>query len=153
MAYCDWRCVQERVPAGTYRLPTEDEWEYAARGGLVGRRYPWGNADPVRADIPRACFSGLSLTGTQSRTCPVGSFPPNGFGLFDMAGNVYEWCLDEWRGPVGTNAPASATGLAVQRAWRGGSWASKAPQLQCDAGGGMSQMQWLDTIGFRCVRQ
>ena len=78
MAYAQW--------AGK-RLPTEAEWEKAARGRLVGKRYPWGDEiDSTKANYDFNVGS----------TAPVGEYPPNGYGLYDMAGNVWEWCMDEY---------------------------------------------------------
>ena len=93
--FCRWLSAK---CGATVRLPTEDEWEWAARGGVVGARYPWGWGAPEG----KACFRAR-------RAARVGKFEPNGFGLYDVAGNVFEWC-------------ATSNGAAVAR---GGSWAEK----------------------------
>lgn len=93
-AYCSW--------AGG-RLPREDEWEYAARGGLVGTRYPWG--DELLPDGEHRCNIWQGEFPTRdtaddgwSGTAPVEAYAPNGFGLHNCVGNVWEWCADPWRG-------------------------------------------------------
>ena len=83
-------------------LPSEAEWEYAARGGLVGARYEWGEEDPhqgePRANTWQGIFPVVNLEKDgHARTAPVGCFPANGFGLYDMTGNVWEWTKDAYR--------------------------------------------------------
>jgi formylglycine-generating enzyme required for sulfatase activity len=80
VSFCKWLSLET---GKRYRLPTESEWDYAARGGQIRRLYPWGDEPPNG----RACFGA-------GKPCAVGQFPPNAYGLYDMAGGVAEWCQD-----------------------------------------------------------
>jgi formylglycine-generating enzyme required for sulfatase activity len=102
-----WRDVEAFCAWAGRELPTEAEWEYAARGGLDGAEFVWGDDDPQETEPlantwqGRFPFENTELDGW-TRTAPVGSYPPNGFGLFDMAGNVWEWTADWYSGSGGT---------------------------------------------------
>lgn len=147
VAYCQW--------AGK-RLPTEAEWEWAARGGLAGQAFPWGDqpVDPTRANY------GGSKLGT---TTPVGSYPANGYGLFDLAGNVWEFLADEWetypaapqRNPIaGGNFFLDKSFLTItsRRVIRGGSWGGGPVNLRVTYRDSHPPDGAKDFVGFRCAR-
>jgi len=141
------------------RLPTEAEWEKAARGGLSGTPYPWGKAE---ADATHANFN-----WNLGNTVAVGNYPPNGYGLYDMVGNVAEWCLDEYKSSFYSVFPVrnplsgaesiqwlldNYTGVGSLRVLRGGSWFSSASNLRSANRDYGNPKGAYATSGFRCAR-
>ncbi|HUE88717.1 MAG TPA: formylglycine-generating enzyme family protein [Vicinamibacterales bacterium] len=145
-AYCAW--LTHRLGVAV-RLPSEAEWERAARGNLDRRRYPWGDdIDPSRANfLPDP---GLKrYRGTR----PVGSYPPNAFALYDMTGNVWEWVAD-WHGPdtYREDDPRNprGPGEGTLRIVRGGSWVTHdVSQLRCAHRHKVPADTYAYSIGFR----
>jgi formylglycine-generating enzyme required for sulfatase activity len=109
--------------ANGYRLPTEAEWEKAARGGVSGKRFPWGT-DTISFNEANYSNHPTYSSGSMPHTSPVGAFAANSFGLHDMAGNAYEWCWDWYGYETYSNGTTNPTGAASgsMRVLRGGSW-------------------------------
>jgi len=147
-AYCDWLSSKSSL---TSRLPYESEWEWAARGGLVGKPYPLGNTATGEN------FLNNNLQNSRS----VAQGPPNGYGLYDMSGNVWEWCLD-WFSPVSyfftshypqvnsvdtEHSPA----IGAERVVRGGSWANDKDLVKIYTRGSQPPNWCSPYLGFRVV--
>ncbi len=113
------------------RLPTEKEWEWAARGGLRGKEYPWGDQEPTS--------SRANYDDNVGKPTVVGSYPANGYGLYDMAGNVWEWCQD-WYDSDRDN-----------KVLRGGSWRNGTSYLRLAPRSNNAPNYRYNSIGFRCV--
>ena len=166
MVHVAWDDAAAYARWANRRLPTEAEWEFAARGGNRRTHHAWGD-DPHDPDHPQArIYQGEFPTNAASPK-PVGSYPPTGFGLYDMAGNVWQWTTDWYRPDtyaidhargVASNPTGPPRGLDPQsegipaRVVRGGSFLSTAVECRVSARGREAPGFSAEWIGFRCVK-
>jgi len=141
-AYCEWRGK---------RLPTEIEFEWAAQDGVAAIEYPWGNSPPGN-ELTNWGGSGIGTT------VPVGSYPPNARGLYDMSGNIWHFTSDPWLGSYAemltgsTELQDSARDPKIRRVVKGGSWGANAANLRVRYRDSHRPFDAREMVGFRCAR-
>jgi len=157
VVYVTWHAALAYAHWAGRRLPTEAEWEYAARGGLPDAEFPWGDEPP---DPSRANYAASGL----GATCPVGSYPPNGFRLYDLAGNIWEFCLDRWQADYYAHSPTANPHagdcwfagdeyryVTTRRVIRGGSWGGSPLNLRVAYRDSHPPDGCGPHVGFRCA--
>jgi len=157
--FCKWL---SQKTGRRYRLPTEAEWEKAARGGLEKKTFPWGDDPPSEAGVFRANYGPSFDHFTWKKdgyeySAPVGTYPPNGYGLHEMAGNLWEWCSDgyertyyrdsPYKNPQGPHPRDDLRGII-----RGGCYGSGNNHLRCAKRHAIHPSNQAFLIGFRIAR-
>ena len=157
VTYITWYAAMAYAEWSGKRLPTEAEWEFAAKSGKdQGIAYPWGNED---ADSTKANYFKTHI----GHSVAIGTYPPNEIGIFDMAGNVWEYCLDEWnknfysQSPLtnplsGKDSIANYIIVKNRRVIRGGSWGGSAINLRTTFRDSHPVTGAGNHVGFRCVK-
>lgn len=157
VAFCDWLAAKEKLP---YRLPTEAQWEYAARGNIPMAQFPWGDALP---DGSKANYADRSTKfewrdrfadDGHETVAPVGSYEANGFGLYDMAGNVLEWVRDYYGEDYYRMSPEvdpEGPGHGENRVTKGGEWTFGPVNMRCAFRGWSRPDGAFYNTGFRVV--
>jgi sulfatase modifying factor 1 len=144
VAYCEWISGSS---GRIYRLPTEAVWEHAARGGAEDMLYPWGNCEPE--EVPN--YSMRWRTGPE----PVGLYPPNAYGLFNLGDNVHEWCADWYDGSYYAVSPERnprGPSAGIRRASRSGSWRHQIKVTRTAARSSIPPGLMYADYGFRVAR-
>ncbi len=156
-AFCRWLSRKEKR---NYRLPTEAEWERCCRGGSVWARYPWGDRLPGDHDMnfgdgnPKLPESLTTVDDGYEYVSPVGSYPPNGFGLYDMDGNVMQWVADYYSRNYFEESPIenpSGPSTGTSRVNKGGNWYASPADCRCAFRGFSGPEMSFWNLGFRVV--